>query len=111
MFRSRRNGLLKRLWRLAASRSGVLDATEEAEEDTHPAVEEHQVGTGWIKSAARTLFKRLTDDQLASLLDVVEGAGATSSCLLLDSELINRNLSSLPTNSFLSSLFTFFIVM
>lgn len=92
MFRSRRNGLLKRLWRLAAGRSGVLDATEEAEEDTHPAVEE--VGTGWIKSAARTLFKRLTDDQLASLLDVVEGAGATSSCLLLDSEIINRNLSS-----------------
>lgn len=85
MFRSKRNGLLKRLWR-AAGRAEcddlLLDTPDSNLEEQAPP---HQQQVGWIKSAARALFKRMTDDQLACLLDIVEGTAST--CLLLDSDL------------------------
>ena len=102
MFRSRRNALLKQLWRRAAVRltpSPLRDASEDpgllsssgsssgADEDTAMAPDRHGSSSSWIKSAAHALFKRLTDDQLSLLLDAVEGAaqGAdTSGCLIVD---------------------------
>lgn len=97
MFRSRRNSLLKRLWRLAAGRSAGLQLDEaDVAEDHHDEGglhQQQQVGSGWIKSSARALFKRLTDDQLAALLDVLEGAGAStaSSCINIDSDIVHGN--------------------
>lgn len=107
MFRSRRNALVKRLWRQAALRRGGGGGGELADDDNPPpngetgdnaaaaactleATEEQQVKS-WIKSAAHALFKRLTDDQLALLLDILDGAGASASpCFPLDTDLLNR---------------------
>lgn len=89
MFRSRRNALVKRLWRQAALRGEADDGDEDEAEEHQAAVEEQQVKS-WIKSAAHALFKRLTDDQLALLLDILDGAGAsTSLCFPLDTDLVN----------------------
>ena len=91
MFRSRRNALVKRLWRQAALRGEPDDGDEdEAEENQAAAAAEEQQVKSWIKSAAHALFKRLTDDQLALLLDALDGAGASASpCLPLDTDLVN----------------------
>ena len=111
MFRSRRNALLKQLWRRAAVRHSLRDAdsatqpgedvlllssSSSSSEDTaapdrrqHSSSSNNNVGSSWIKSAAHALFKRLTDDQLSLLLDAVEGGpqGAdTSPCLPLPSD-------------------------
>lgn len=105
MFRSRRNALLKRLWRQAALR-GEADDSGDGQTAGEDEVEEHQAEEqqvkSWIKSAAHALFKRLTDDQLALLLDALDGAGASASpCLPLDTDLVNSMT--------LRFLFSFFI--
>jgi len=74
MFRPRRNALVKRLWR-----------------------QQQQVGGGGVtggsvKAAAHALFKRLSDDQLAALVDAVDAANAKSSpCLHLDPDTLNKS--------------------
>lgn len=90
MFRSRRNALLKRLWRQAALRGEASDDSQAIEDDGEDQQAEEQQVKSWIKSNAHALFKRLTDDQLALLLDALEGAGASASpCLPLDIDLVN----------------------
>ncbi|XP_046649978.1 mothers against decapentaplegic homolog 6-like [Daphnia pulicaria] len=98
MFRSRRNALVKRLWRQAALRRGGGGGGDDddptpgetaAEECAPEATSEEQQVKSWIKSAAHALFKRLTDDQLALLLDILDGA-STSPCFPLDTDLVNR---------------------
>lgn len=97
MFRSRRNALVKRLWRQAALRRGGGGGGDDddptpgetaAEECAPEATSEEQQVKSWIKSAAHALFKRLTDDQLALLLDILDGA-STSPCFPLDTDLVN----------------------
>lgn len=126
MFRSRRNALVKRLWRQAALRRGGGGGGELADDDNPPpngetgdnaaaactleATEEQQVKS-WIKSAAHALFKRLTDDQLALLLDILDGAGASASpCFPLDTDLLNSKkfLVFIMRFFFLSFFFFFF---
>jgi len=104
MFRSRRNALVKRLWRQAALRRGGGGGGGDDDDDpplgetaaenvcggAPEATTEEQQVKSWIKSAAHALFKRLTDDQLALLLDILDGAGAsTSLCFSLDTDLVN----------------------
>lgn len=97
MFRSRRNALVKRLWRQAALRRGGGGGGDDddptpgetaAAECAPEATSEEQQVKSWIKSAAHALFKRLTDDQLALLLDILDGA-STSPCFPLDTDLVN----------------------
>ena len=102
MFRSRRNALLKRLWRQAALRAeeAINDDVDLIEEQQQQQPEEQQVKS-WIKCSAHALFKRLTDDQLAQLLDAVEGAGASASpCLPLDTDLVNSKSQFHLVNTF-----------
>lgn len=95
MFRSRRNGLLKRLWRHAAGRTAGTGECDDllldgpSDQETTQAEHPQQQQVGWIKSAARALFKRMTEDQLAALLDIVEGTTTSAGCLLLDSDVVN----------------------
>lgn len=84
MFRSRRNALVKRLWRLAAGRAAT-DSEDESDAGAR----------GQVKPAAHALFKRLSDDQLALLADCLDGAAA-SPCLWLDSDLVNGTNWPLP---------------
>lgn len=98
MFRSRRNALVKRLWRQAALRRGGGGGGDDDDDPTPgetaaaecapEATSEEQQVKSWIKSAAHALFKRLTDDQLALLLDILDGA-STSPCFPLDTDLVN----------------------
>lgn len=92
MFRSRRNALLKRLWRQArgGAEQPSFDIEADGEVDDEEEQQQQVKSSSWIKSAAHALFKRLTDDQLALLLDALDGEGATTSpCLPLDTDLFN----------------------
>ena len=82
MFRSRRNALVKRLWRLAAEA-----ASGDAGED--------ETGDAKVKPAVHALFKRLSDDQLALLVDCLDSGASASPCLWLDSDLVNSEYLSL----------------
>ncbi|XP_075301300.1 mothers against decapentaplegic homolog 6-like isoform X2 [Opisthocomus hoazin] len=64
MFRSRRAGLVRRLWRQRCATAGAED------------------GPGALKPAARALFKKLKDEELELLAQAVESRGAwESGCL------------------------------
>ncbi|XP_048338807.1 mothers against decapentaplegic homolog 6-like [Sphaerodactylus townsendi] len=67
MFRSRRAGLIQRLWRLRCATPGP--------DDSH----------GALKPAAHALFKKLKDTELELLLRAVEGRGAgQSGCIWVE---------------------------
>uniref|UniRef100_A0A7M4F8A2 MH1 domain-containing protein n=1 Tax=Crocodylus porosus TaxID=8502 RepID=A0A7M4F8A2_CROPO len=61
MFRSRRSGLVRRLWRQRCTAPGPED------------------GLGALKPAAHALFKKLKDEELELLVQAVESRGARAS--------------------------------
>ena len=105
MFRPRRNALIKRLWRSAAARASRTDQQDQQQQQQQQQPLTQQVsssggggGANWqratvLKAATHALLKRLSDDQLAALVDAVDSAGAAPSpCLHLDAETVNSNL-------------------
>ena len=102
MFRPRRNALVKRLWRSAAARASRTDQQDQQQQQQQPLTQQVSSGSGanWqratvLKAATHALLKRLSDDQLAALVDAVDSAGAAPSpCLHLDAETVNSNLQT-----------------
>jgi len=110
MFRPRRNALVKRLWRSAAARASRTDQLDLQQQQQQQQPLTQQVnssggggggggggaGANWqratvLKAATHALLKRLSDDQLAALVDAVDSAGAAPSpCLHLDAETVNK---------------------
>ena len=73
MFRSKRSGLVKRLWKLRfGSRHEAASEAESGDDDME------------LKSAGQSLLKRLKEHELEALVSAVETRGAeTTPCLLL----------------------------
>ena len=84
MFRSsRRNALVKRLWRSAAVRALRDQPREDASSQQQVTQATHSKRQMQLK--AHALFKRLSEEQLQALVAAVESGGACPSpCLHLD---------------------------